>query len=266
MPGRVKEATEPGSSLLSVTIPTRNERATAPVLIPRLSQVLAEVAHEVIFIDDSDDETPQLIGDLAAESGLHVSLIHREGEARRGGLSTAVVEGIRAARGRYVCVMDADLQHPLELIVPLLERAQDSGADIVVASRYVRGGSSAGLQGLSRKLISWAAKWLVKVLLYERLRPVTDPLSGFFLARRSLLQETAFYPIGFKILMEILVRCRWSKVDEVPLRFAPRAAGTSKATLSQGRDFLLHTGRLFWEYRLNGLVRRFRRSAYHEET
>ncbi len=264
MPGRVKEPTEPGSWLLSVTIPTRNERATAPVLIPRLSQALAEVAHEVIFIDDSDDETPQLIQDLAAESGLHVSLIHREGAARRGGLSTAVVEGIRAARGRYVCVMDADLQHPLELIVPLLKRAQDSGADIVIASRYVRGGSSAGLQGLSRKLISWAAKWLVKVLLYERLRPVTDPLSGFFLARRSLLQDTAFYPIGFKILMEILVRCRWSKVEEVPLRFDPRAAGISKATLSQGRDFLRHTARLFWEYRLNGLARRLRRSDYRE--
>lgn len=266
MAGRVEEPAEQGPLLLSLAIPTRNERATAPILIEQLAKVLAGVPHEVIFIDDSDDETPQLIPELAAESGLRISLIHREGKARRGGLSTAVVEGIRAARGRYVCVMDADLQHPLELIVPLLERAEGSVADIVIASRYVPGGSAAGLQGTSRKLISWAAKWLVKVLFYERLRPVSDPLSGFFLARRSLLEDTAFYPIGFKILMEILIRCRWTKVDEVPLRFAPRAAGVSKATLSQGKDFLRHTRRLFWEYRFNGLLRWVRRSAHGGET
>lgn len=253
---------EGGATLrLSVIIPARNESATAPLLISRLSQVLADVPCEVIFVDDSDDDTPAVIQHEAAQTGLDVKVVHREGQARRGGLSTAAVEGARAARGRYVCVMDADLQHPPELIISLLSRAEESGADIVIASRNVEGGSGAGLSGPSRRFISWASRWLVKALFPRRLGSITDPLSGFFLARQALLNETFLRPIGFKILLDVLVRCDWSAAEEVPLRFAPRAAGVSKATLSQGRDFLAHTLTLFWHVRFNGQGRGFKRTA-----
>lgn len=246
---------------LSVIVPTRNEAAVAPLLISRLSETLVDVPCEVIFVDDSDDDTPEVIQHATAQAGLDVKIIHREGDARRGGLSTAAVEGVRAASGRYVCIMDADLQHPPELIISLLSRAEESGADIVIASRNVEGGSGAGLSGRSRRFISWASKWLVKILFFRTLRSITDPLSGFFLARQALLNETFLRPIGFKILLDVLVRCDWSAVDEVPLRFAPRAAGVSKATLSQGRDFLAHTITLFLHVRSNKRDPDFKRAG-----
>ncbi len=247
------------SYLLSVVIPTRNEHASAPLLISQLAQALPELSYEVVLVDDSDDDTPELAQRLAAECGLNLRVIHREGQARRGGLSTAVIQGVRAAQGEYVCIMDADLQHPIDLIVPLLSRARDAGADIVIASRYLAGGSDAGLSSPMRKRISWASRWLVKILFFDRLGQVSDPLSGFFVARHTLVNETRLRPIGFKILLDILIRSDWTRVEDLPLLFAPRAAGVSKATLSQGRDFLAHTARLFLHHRLDWLLRHFRR-------
>jgi dolichol-phosphate mannosyltransferase len=188
-------------------------------------------------------------------------MIHRDGIARRGGLSTAAVAGIRAAAGDYVCIMDADLQHPPQLVKSLLSRAEETGADIVIASRYVRGGSDEGLGGPSRKAISWAAKWLAKIVFFERIHSVKDPLSGFFLARRSVLNRATLQPIGFKILLDILIRSDWRGVQEVPLKFASRAGGTSKATMKQGKDYLLHVLSLFWHARFDSPARRFRRSS-----
>jgi dolichol-phosphate mannosyltransferase len=255
MPASRKKTADEGLAL-SVVIPTRNEEATVPLLLNALSELLADVPSDIIFVDDSDDATPELVERLGKDKGLAVRLIHREGRRRTGGLSTAALEGMRAADGRYVCIMDADLQHPPELIVAMLAKAEGSGADIVIASRNVKGGSDAGLSGLSRKVISWAAKWLVKLLFPEQLWGVTDPLSGYFLVRRSLLGETALRPIGFKILLDVLIRSGSRHVAEVPLRFAPRAGGVSKATMSQGRDFLVHTLRLLWHVRVGALGRR----------
>jgi dolichol-phosphate mannosyltransferase len=152
--------------------------------------------------------------------------------------------------------MDADLQHPTQMIVPLVDCAVEHQADIVIASRYVKGGSDAGLSSSSRKLISWAARWLVTLLLFDKLRGIHDPLSGFFVARKPIVDETVLRPIGFKILLDILARCDYSIVKEQPLRFAERGGGTSKATISQGRDFLTHVIALVWEVRV---ARHFRR-------
>jgi dolichol-phosphate mannosyltransferase len=246
--------------ILSVVIPTRNEAANAPTLVSQLSEVLSGIACEVIFVDDSDDDTPGVIEATAAERGLTVTVVHREGEAQRGGLSTAVVEGIRTATGLYVLIMDADLQHPTEMIPQLLDEAQETEADIVIASRNVPGGSDAGLESGSRRAISWGAKWLVKVVFFRTLRRVTDPLSGFFIAKREVLVDAALRPMGFKILLDILVRADHSRVEELPLRFAARAGGSSKATLGQGRQFLSHVATLFWDRWTNEDVRRRRGS------
>jgi dolichol-phosphate mannosyltransferase len=234
---------------VSLIIPTRNEEQNLPALLAKLADVLHESSYEIILVDDSDDATAQVAPQLAAKHGLNLSVIHREGAERGGGLSTAVLAGVAAAYGDYVCVMDADLQHPPELIAGMIEAARRGDADIVIASRYVEGGSDAGLSSRARRLISFASKSLVKTVFRGRLRSVSDPLSGFFLARRSLLNKTALRPIGFKILLDILVRSNWRLMEEVPLRFERRAAGASKATLHQGRDFLSHVTRLFWEVR-----------------
>ncbi len=246
--------------LLSLVIPTRNEAITAPELILQLADVLAPLSSEVIIVDDSDDDTPSIIERAARDNDLHVRVIHREPGRREGGLSTAVIEGLSAATGRYVLVMDADLQHPTDMVPTLVDRAEQHDADIVIASRYVSGGSDAGLAGPLRKVLSAAARWLVTILFFDKLRAIHDPLSGFFLVRTEIIDPSSLRPIGFKILLDILVRCRYRRVDEAPLRFEARSGGSSKANLSQGRDFLVHTAALVWDVRLAGLRRLVNRS------
>jgi dolichol-phosphate mannosyltransferase len=235
-------------------VPTRNERGNVRALLSRLRDVLAGVPAEILIVDDSDDGTPEEATRAAADIGVPLRVIHREGAERKGGLSTAVIAGIKASRGEFVCVMDADLQHPPELVVKMLEVARERQADIVIASRYVKGGSDGGLSSPSRKFLSFASKWLVTVLFFPRLMRVTDPLTGYFVARRSVLEGVILRPIGFKILLEILIRSKWKRSVDVPMKFERRAEGESKATFKQGTDFLRHTLVLFWDTRVRRLV------------
>jgi len=231
--------------VLSVVVPTRNERETIGLLAQRLEAALSSLPCELIFVDDSDDETPQMIHSLA--SSLPICVIERQGEERRGGLATAVVAGIERARGEYVCVLDADSQHPPEQAVTLLHQAQRTGADMVIATRYDAGGRLDGLDGWTRKAVSRLFKWLAQALLLAQVRSVSDPLSGFFLVRRSLVHCAGLRPLGYKIGLEILSRVRPAKIVEVPYEFAPRPAGQSKASLRQGFTFLRHLLRLLRE-------------------
>jgi dolichol-phosphate mannosyltransferase len=130
-----------GRVLLTLVIPTRNEADNVPVLVRELRESLSGVDYRVVFVDDSTDETPEVIRSLGEEDGS-VALIHRADAERGGGLSTAVTTGIEAFAGMsvYTCVMDADLQHPPEKVREMLELARGSDADVVVASRYARGG------------------------------------------------------------------------------------------------------------------------------
>jgi dolichol-phosphate mannosyltransferase len=230
--------------LLSVVLPTRNEEANIAPLLGRLGAALEAIAYEILFVDDSDDGTPQAIA-AAAAADPRVDLVHRTGAERAGGLSTAVVAGIHLTRGEFVCVMDADLQHPPEEIPAMLAAAQD-GADVVVASRYVRGGSERGLDGAGRRLVSRLAGALARALFSEA-RASTDPLSGFFLCRRGVIDGIEFRPVGFKILLELLVCVPWLRVRDVPLDFAARTEGSSKASARQGLLFLGHIRSLVFE-------------------
>jgi dolichol-phosphate mannosyltransferase len=198
----------------------------------------------VVFVDDSTDGTDVLIGQLAA-SDARVRLLHRG--VNRGGLAGAVVDGLQAARGSYVCVLDADLQHPPRRIPDMLDAARASGADVVVASRYVVGGAASGLDGPLRKFYSRGLKYLSRTVFPRRLAAISDPLGGFFLLQRAVIQDIDLRPIGYKILLEILVRCTWRSSAEVPYHFSPRQFGTSKADLRQGLRFLQHLARLAWD-------------------
>lgn len=223
-------------------------------LLTRLRDVLAGVSCEIVIVDDSDDSTPDEAESAAKDLGVNLGVIHREGKQRAGGLSTAVVAGINASAGEYLCVMDADLQHPPHLVVQMLSVAREKKADIVAASRYVKGGSDGGLSSRSRRLLSLASKWLVTVLFFPRLIHVTDPLTGYFVVRRAILQGVELRPIGFKILLEIMVRAKWRRSIDVPMVFEQRHAGESKATIKQGVTFLRHAFTLFWEKRVLALV------------
>lgn len=223
---------------VSVVVPTRNEADNVPVLLERVFAALDGVDAEVCVVDDSDDHTPDVLRRLAEGSQGRIRCLLRAGPDRAGGLSTAVVTGLRMARGRWVCVMDADLQHPPETIPGMLQAAQ-AGADLVVASRYVPGGSHGGLDGTTRRLVSRAATGLAR-LLFREARRTADPLSGFFLCRRELTDGIEFRPVGFKILLELLVLLPDVEVRDVPLRFQRREAGSSKASLRQGLLYLRH--------------------------
>jgi dolichol-phosphate mannosyltransferase len=229
---------------LSIVVPTRNEAANLPLLVDRLETALPSGAFELCIVDDSDDDTPAVIERLAAARPGRIRALFRPPAERQGGLSTAVVAGLRMAQGEYVCVMDADLQHPPELIPAMLAGA-DAGADLVVASRYARGGSSRGLSGTVRRVVSRTATALARIVFWEARRS-TDPLSGFFLCRRGLVDGIEFRPVGFKILLELLVLLPNDvSVRDVPLRFEVRAHGQSKATVSQGVLYLRHLRPLF---------------------
>lgn len=191
-------------------------------------------------MDDSDDDTPQRIEDVAETSDLRLHVIHRPPAERNGGLGGAVQAGLLRANSTYVCVMDADLQHPPELVAKLYDEARAVNADVVVASRYCENGSLGDFSAL-RVAVSRASSLTAKLLFPRRLQTVTDPMSGFFLIRRAAVAANALKPSGFKILLEILLSDPPHLTSEVPFRFGERHAGDSKASM---REAMLYLRRL----------------------
>ncbi len=236
---------------LTVVVPTRNECDNIVPLLHELGEALDGIRVEIIFVDDSDDNTPLIIKEasVAMETSMfQVHLEHRQpGIAREGGLATAVAHGMNRAQAEYVAVIDADLQHPPELLRMLYDQAVEHNADLVLASRYIKGGSYRGLAGVGRRFISMGLKWTAKLLFHGQLLQISDPLSGFFLLRHSLLANVSLRPIGYKILLEILIRCQWRQVLEVPYHFQARTHGESKANIQQGTLVLQHMVRLWRE-------------------
>src|SRR5512143_940584 len=222
---------------ISLVIPTRNEAGNIEPLLMRLHQVLKDIPTEVVFVDDSTDDTPEVIAKLQEWFPLKIELIARPPERRRNGLGGAVVEGFQQARGNWVCVMDADLQHPPEVIPQLLYQAKKSGSDLVMGSRLAPGGDASNL-GFKRLFISQSFAWVTKIAFPARLRKVTDPLTGFFMTRRAALKAEELKPDGFKILLEILVSHPELKISEVPIHFGQRNAGVSKASVTETIKFL----------------------------
>lgn len=230
---------------LTVVVPTRNEERNVGPLLERLGPALVPLQAEIIIVDDSDDRTQAVLADCAATCPVPVRLIHRPSGSRKGGLSGAVITGARHARGTWVLVMDADLQHPPETAAVLADTAMRHDCDIVVGTRYAGGGSPGnGLAGGGRTMVSTSATRLVNSMFPRRLAMVSDPLSGLFAFRTAAVDLDRLKPAGFKILLEILVRNPVARVAEVAYCFAPRNAGESKASLRQGLTFFRHVGRL----------------------
>jgi dolichol-phosphate mannosyltransferase len=234
----VAPAPAPGSALravpeLSVIVPTFNERANIPILVERLSRVLAGSEWEVLFVDDNSPDGTAAAARTLGEADGRVRCLRRIG---RRGLAGACLEGMLASQARYLAVMDADLQHDETRLVAMLDCLRAGKADIVVASRYLDGGSAAGLSKQRARASRWS-NMLVRRLLGIDL---TDPMSGYFMIRRD-----AFEPIaprissqGFKILLDMLAtepgRLR---VIELPSTFHERRHGESKLDSKVALDF-----------------------------
>lgn len=219
---------------VSIVIPTRNERESIAHLLDAVRAALAGMDYELVFVDDSTDGTDRLLEE-AARADPRLAVLHRE---RGRGLASAVVEGLRRARFEVLAVIDADLQHPPSLLPALVAALETTPADIAVASRYLPGAGRPGLS-IPRRMVSQGTRWLAQLLL-RGARRTTDPLSGFFALRRGVIEGVTLRPIGFKVLLEILVRGHYARVAEVPYVFVERAGGRTKATLGQGTAFLRH--------------------------
>ncbi|MFF2243969.1 glycosyltransferase [Arthrobacter sp. NPDC058130] len=236
---------------LSVIVPTRNEAPNVQQLIGRAAEACRDIDAELVFVDDSTDNTPEIIAASAATEPMRIRVIHRE--APTGGLSGAVVDGVRSSAAEFCMVMSGDLQHPPELIPVLLAELEGNDADVVVASRYGargrcgdggRGASdSRGAGAWSRRVVSAGATRITLALFPLRLRGCSDPMTGFFGLRRSAIECSTLRPSGFKILLEILARHHLT-VSEVPFTPGPRTAGRSKAGVGQGLRFLRQLGEL----------------------
>ncbi len=229
--------------MLSMVIPTKNESGNISVLLTRLESLSELSRFEVIFADDSDDDTPEVIQSLSLSTNLDITMIHRSPDERDGGLGGAVVAGLRVAKGEWVCVLDADLQHPPERVQDLLNTAIQTQSDVVVASRY-RDSGDVGEFNVLRRGASRASAAMARSVFPFRLRHVSDPMSGFFVVRRSKIDVDRLHPHGFKILLEILARHRALKVHEVGYQFGRRHAGESKASFSEGMTYVSQLCRL----------------------
>ncbi|MDB5085503.1 MAG: Dolichyl-phosphate beta-D-mannosyltransferase [Bacilli bacterium] len=223
--------------MLSIIVPTFNERNNVRVITDRICQSLTDVDFEVVFVDDSMDDTPEILRALADENA-RVTFYHRDGER---GLATAVLNGFSLAKGDILTVMDADLQHPPELLPAMLKEIQ-AGADMVVPSRFVPGGDDGGL-AIHRKLVSWVARKIGQVMLAP-VRISTDPTSGFFMFKRTVINSAHLNPVGWKILMEILVKGEIRAYREIPYQFQPRLDEASKMSAKEQWNYLLHIRRL----------------------
>ncbi|WP_353949050.1 glycosyltransferase family 2 protein [Sporolactobacillus sp. Y61] len=224
---------------ISVIIPTFNEADNVRLISSRLIQVLQQTGKtfEILFVDDSTDHTPAVLRQLSlCEARVH--FLHR---TSRRGLATAVTDGLRHAAGTILIVMDADLQHPPELIPAILDKLNE-GYQMVIPSRFVPGGSDGGLN-VYRKCVSWTARIFARLAL-KRLRKITDPTSGFFAVRKSAVHEQIYHPIGWKIMIELVVRANITSVAEVPYHFHARDLGSSKMSSSEQIRYLIHLGRL----------------------
>ena len=237
---------------ITVVVPTYREAENIPHLVARVAAVREREGLELELLlmdDDSEDGSAEVVQRL----GLPwVTLVRRTTDR---GLSQAVLDGLRRSTRDVLVVMDADLSHPPEAI-PDLVRKLAEGADFVIGSRWARGGSTDDQWGLFRWFNSRIA-----TLLALPLSPVKDPMSGFFALRRETFQRgRELNPIGYKIGLELLVKCACREPAEVPIHFADRRYGESKLSLKEQLRYLQHLRRLYifkygtWSHLLQFLV------------
>jgi len=229
---------------ISIIIPTYNESENIIKVLKSIAEHLPEdIATEALVIDDnSPDGTGKIvedyINDTQNEIGYAIEVIHRKSKS---GLSSAILDGIQHSSAETVVVMDSDFSHPPKIIPQLIEEIKVSGYDIVIASRYTKGGEVSGWS-TKRKLISKGATEIAKAGLGVN---ESDPMSGFFAFKRKILEGIKFDAIGYKMLLEILVKTKGAKVKEIPYTFTDRTRGSSKLDSSTMLDYVKSVWKLY---------------------
>ncbi|MFB2969685.1 glycosyltransferase [Aerosakkonema sp. BLCC-F183] len=226
----------------SLVIPTYNESKNIKEVIQTLSGLLDNFIpgdYELIVVDDDSPDRTWEVAQSLIPDYPQLRVMRRQEER---GLSTAVIRGWQVARGQILAVIDGDLQHPPEVLLKLLA-AIEEGADLVVASRHVEGGGVSEWS-FARRFLSRGAQMLGLILLPEVIGRVSDPMSGYFMVRRSAIAGRSFNPLGYKILIEVLGRGKIGQITEVGYVFQERQEGESKVTWKQYVEYLGHLLRL----------------------
>ena len=229
---------------VSIIIPTYNESENIIQVLKSIGDYLPkDIATEAIVVDDnSPDGTGKVVEDYINNTqnkiGYTIDVIHRK---TKSGLSSAILEGIQHSSGETVVVMDSDFSHPPKIIPQLVEEIKISKYDIAIASRYTKGGGVSGWS-TKRKLISKTAKGIAKTGLGVN---ESDPLSGFFAFKRKILEGIKLDAIGYKMLLEILVKTKGAKVKEIPYTFTDRTRGSSKLDSSTMFDYVRSVWKLY---------------------
>ena len=236
-PGQVRPLSPARRASVTVVVPTYEEVENIPHLVDRLARVRATSGIDLELLlmdDDSRDGSAELVERLALP---WVRMVVRTEDR---GLSQAVLDGLRRSERDVLVVMDADLSHPPERIPDMLD-ALGEGAEFVVGSRFAEGGSTDDDWGLFRWLNSRVA-----TLLAFPLTPLKDPMSGFFALRRSTFAAASeLNPVGYKIGLELVVKCGCQRLVELPIHFADRRLGESKLSLKEQLRYLQHVRRLY---------------------
>lgn len=228
---------------ISILLPTHNERETAPVLICALGKALKGKEYEIIVVDDGSTDRTALACKLVGEkANVNVKVIERPEKL---GLGNAYKKGLEEAKGRYICIMDADLSHDPRDISVLLQKCKDENADVCIGTRYAVGGGVSNW-ALSRKITSRGANILSKVFTGIT---ATDMTNSYRVYRKALLRSNIkkIGAEGFAYQMEALYRCTDAKIVETPVKFHERVAGTSKLSFSEYIQFIIRGISIFMD-------------------
>lgn len=242
---------------VSIIIPTYNESQNIVKILKSIGDIIPKniLAEAIVVDDNSPDGTGKIVEnylkDFKRVTGYTIDIIHRTAKK---GLSSAILNGIQFARGDTIVVMDSDFSHPPQIIPRMLDALRKYRCDIVVASRYIKGGKTNGWP-LKRKILSKLATVIAKKGLGVS---TADPMSGFFAFKRPIIKGLKFDAIGFKMLLEILVKTKGATIKEIPYTFTDRQFGSSKVSLSTAIDYAKSVWKL---YRYGKSVRKQERRA-----
>ncbi|MGA0166476.1 MAG: polyprenol monophosphomannose synthase, partial [bacterium] len=230
------------SPLLSIIIPTYKEAGNIKNLVEEILEYCDRDSLEILVVDDNSQDGIDEQIRLLYEQGINITLLQR---LENRGLATAVKFGMDRANGKYLVCMDADLSHPPAVIPKMIQVLEDQrDVEVVVGSRYVDEGGFAGQWNQYRQWNSKISTMLANLVIHDL--GVKDPMSGYFCIRQEVYLRAAYIkPIGYKILLELLVKCGCSRVVEVPITFRERAKGESKLNLREQMNYLNHLSRLF---------------------
>ncbi|MCU0532812.1 MAG: glycosyltransferase family 2 protein [Hydrococcus sp. Prado102] len=226
----------------SLVLPTYKESQNIQKIVQILSEILDGYIpgqYELIVVDDNSPDLTWKVAQELLPDYPQLRVMRREAEK---GLSTAVVRGWQVARGEILGVIDADLQHPPEVLLQLLQE-MERGADLALASRHVEGGGVSEWSAV-RRFLSRGAQMLGLIILPEVIGRLSDPMSGYFMVRRSAMIGASLSPVGYKILIEVAARGKIRWIAEAGYVFREREAGESKVTWKQYIEYIQHLLRL----------------------